>query len=86
MGAPFPPQGWGLLVLDGIAVVWQVAGKGSPSCPLSPHRGQVCLVGSGQCCSGLSLSPCLSLSLGFLDTPQVGYLVIIPIFQHIQVE
>ena len=40
----------------------------------------------GQCCSGLSLSPCLSLSLGFLDTPQVGYLVIIPIFQHIQVE
>lgn len=53
MGAPFPPRGWGLWVLDGIAVVWQVAGKGSPSCPLSPRRGQVCLAGSGQCCSGL---------------------------------
>ena len=27
-----------------------------------------------------------SPSLGLLETPQVGYLVIIPIFQHIQVE
>ena len=27
-----------------------------------------------------------SPSLGLLDTPQVGYLVIIPIFQHIQVK
>ena len=27
-----------------------------------------------------------SASLGLLETPQVGYLVIISIFQHIQVE
>ena len=27
-----------------------------------------------------------SPSLGLVETPQVGYLVIIPIFQHIQVE
>ena len=27
-----------------------------------------------------------SPSLGLMETPQVGYLVIIPIFQHIQVE
>ena len=27
-----------------------------------------------------------SPSLGLLETPQMGYLVIVPIFQHIQVE
>ena len=35
---------------------------------------------------GLSLSPARFISLGLLETPQVGYLVIIPIFQHILVE
>ena len=52
MGAPFPPRGWGLWVLDGIVAVWQVVGRGSPSCPLSPRRGQARLAGSGQRCSG----------------------------------
>ena len=50
MGAPFPPRGWGLWVLDGIVAVWQVVGRGSPSCPLSPRRGQASLAGSGQRC------------------------------------
>ena len=41
----------------------------------------------GQCCGRApSLSPARFISLGLLETPQVGYLVIIPIFQHIQVE
>ena len=36
---------------------------------------------------GLLVSPLAdSPSVGLLETPQVGYLVIIPIFQHIQVE
>lgn len=39
MGAPFLVLGWDLWVLDGITVVWQVAGRGSPQLPpplLSP--------------------------------------------------
>ena len=41
----------------------------------------------GQCCGRApSLSPARFTSLGLLETPQVGYLIIIPIFQHIQVE
>ena len=41
----------------------------------------------GQCCGQApSLSPARFISLGLLETPQVGYLVIISIFQHIQVQ
>lgn len=39
MGAPVLALGWDLWVLDGITVVWQVVGRGSPQLPpplLSP--------------------------------------------------
>ena len=47
--------------------------------------GSVALPGSGLQWA-LSLSPCLLPPPWGMEAPQVGYLVIIPIFQHIQVE
>ena len=41
----------------------------------------------GQCCGWApSLFPARFTSLGLMETPSGGYLVITPMFQHIQVE
>ena len=62
------------------------AGQASLGTVLSSAWASLALLGVS---AVVGLLVCLlpdSPSLGLLDTPQMGYLVIVPIFQHIQVE